>query len=60
MRFNQRKTNGQFGRMSITELGLVKENELARGSMICSKCGHKWYPILITGKCPKCGYQRKN
>ncbi len=57
MRFNQRKRNGQFGRMSLVELGLLRVNQIACKPMVCGKCGYEWISILITGKCPNCGNQ---
>lgn len=57
MRFNQRKKNGQLGRMTLVELGIVEESDFANKPVECSRCGHIFSPILITGKCPICGYQ---
>lgn len=56
-RFNQRRRNGRFGRMSCVELGLIREDQVACRPMICGKCGHEWAPLITTGKCPNCGNQ---
>jgi predicted Zn-ribbon and HTH transcriptional regulator len=46
-----RTSGGRFRRApSLAELGYP----VATGGKTCGGCGHLWYPILVTGRCPKC------
>lgn len=49
-----RRANGRFRPTpSLEELGF----DVATGARICRICGETWQPILVTGRCPKCGAQ---
>lgn len=51
-RMKFRQGNGRFRRApSLEELGFP----VAKGAKECAGCGHVWYPIVVTGVCPKCG-----
>jgi len=48
--------NGRFSKPpSLEQMGYP----VAHSEMTCANCGHKWFPILITGHCPKCDSQEK-
>lgn len=58
-----RDSKGRFRKFTLRDLGIADE-ELQRGPAVCANCGYgsgeeKWYPILKTGICPKCGSQEK-
>lgn len=47
---------GRFAKApSLEALGFP----VAHGEMECAKCGHRWYPLVTTGICPKCGSEEK-
>lgn len=48
-----RRGNGRFFRPDLRDLGF----DVADGQRKCKPCGEVWQPILVTGKCPKCGAQ---
>lgn len=46
MRFNQRRRNGQFGRMSCVELGLLREDQVACRPMILANVDLNGHHLL--------------
>lgn len=64
-RIIQRESGGRFRRTTLKDIGL-DPSSLQDGFAICKGCGHgesvdkRWFPIVVTGVCPKCGSQEKN
>lgn len=49
------RNNGRFSApLTLEEMGFKTNHE----TRTCRVCGHKWFPVLLTGKCPECGTQR--
>lgn len=46
------RSGGRFAKSpSLADLG-YEVNDRMR---VCAKCGHEWFPVLVTGECPQCG-----
>ncbi len=57
-RIIHRDNKGRFRESTLADVGVPKEL-IQEDTAICADCGHKWMPILKTGKCPKCNSQSK-
>lgn len=56
-RVGGRAANGQFARLGFEDVFGVKPNDQEQ---ICDDCGHCWWPLVLSGKCPKCDSQDKH
>jgi hypothetical protein len=58
----KRQGNGQFRKTTLGDFG-IPNSDINSNLMICSDCGYgtdeDWMPVLISGKCPKCGGRDK-
>lgn len=57
-----RGSNGRFRKATLQDF--VPSGLIQNGEAICADCGYgsgeeKWFPLLKTGVCPKCGSKRK-
>lgn len=51
-RFLHRRGDGRFRRApSLEEIGF----DVAKAAKECGGCGHRWNPVLVSGRCPQCG-----
>jgi predicted Zn-ribbon and HTH transcriptional regulator len=53
-----RTAGGRWRKTTLSDLG-VNQSEVNPGKrMVCKHCGYGtseiWYPIMLTGYCPKC------
>lgn len=48
------RSGGRFtSSLTLEEMGFKTNHE----KRTCGNCGHVWFPVLLTGRCPECQTQ---